>query len=138
MGVPDTIQAQGNEADLKALEEMTNGQLAQVVIDATGSHHSMGGAIRYVGFTGRLVYVGVTQEEVKFGHPLMHRREMSVLASRNAWSRDFSRILRLIEDGKIQTKPWMTHRASLEEVPGVFTDWMNPEAGVLKALVSVE
>jgi alcohol dehydrogenase len=67
----------------------------------------------------------------------MHRREMSVMASRNAMSGDFSRIISLIEAGKIDTNPWMTHSAALEEVPGVFTNWMLPESGVLKAVVSV-
>ncbi len=137
MGVPDTIMAKGGAEDLKALEAMTGENLAQVVIDATGSHHSMSGALQYLGFTGRLVYVGVTQEEVHFGHPLMHRRELSVLASRNALASDFTRIIRLIEDGQIDTNPWMTHRASLEEVPMRFTEWMNPESAVLKAVVSV-
>ena len=68
----------------------------------------------------------------------MHRREMSVLASRNALSGDFSRIIRLIEDGKIDTRPWMTHRAKLDEVPSRFTEWMQPETGVLKAIVSLD
>jgi alcohol dehydrogenase len=98
----------------------------------------MSGAIKYVGFAGRLVYVGVTPEEVHFGHPLMHRREISVLASRNALAPDFTRIIRLIEEGQINTRPWMTHRAALEEVPAVFTEWMRPESAVLKALVTVE
>lgn len=137
MGVPDTIMAKGNEEDLKALEALTDGDLAQVVVDATGSHHSMSGALKYVGFAGRLVYVGVTQEELRFGHPLMHRREMSILASRNAMSPDFGRIIKLIEEGRIDTQPWMSHSAGLEEVPGVFTDWMKPESGVMKAIVTL-
>ncbi|MEY5026032.1 MAG: hypothetical protein RLZZ244_1560 [Verrucomicrobiota bacterium] len=137
MGVRDTVLARGTEEDVKALEALTDGTLAQVVVDATGSHHSMSAALRFVSFAGRLVYVGVTQEEVRFGHPLMHRREMSVLASRNALSRDFAKIIGLIEAGRIDTNPWMTHRAELAEVPGVFSDWMKPESGVLKAMVSV-
>jgi alcohol dehydrogenase len=137
MGVADTIEATGTDADLSALAELTGGTLAQVVVDATGSHHSMSAALKYVGFAGRLVYVGVTSEEVHFPHPLMHRREISVLASRNALSPDFSRIIGLIERGSINTLPWMTHRAALEEVPAVFTQWMRPESAVLKALVSI-
>lgn len=138
MGVADTIHATGTEADLSTLAALTGGTLAQVVVDATGSHHSMSAALKYVGFAGRLVYVGVTSEEVHFPHPLMHRREMSVLASRNALSPDFSRIIGLIEAGSIDTLPWLTHRASLEEMPGVFTEWMRPESAVLKALVSID
>jgi threonine dehydrogenase-like Zn-dependent dehydrogenase len=43
----------------------------------------------------------------------------------------------LIEDGKIDTSPWITHRAPLEAVPERFTDWLNPASGVLKAVVSI-
>jgi alcohol dehydrogenase len=67
----------------------------------------------------------------------MHRRELTLLASRNALSPDFKKIIGLIEDGKIDTSPWITHRAALEEVPERFTEWLNPASGVLKAVVSV-
>ena len=137
MKVPDTLLSKDVEENVKALEAIGGGTLPQVVIDATGSHHSMSAALRYLSFAGRLVYVGVTSEELHFGHPLMHRRELTLLASRNALSADFSRIIQLIEDGKIDTNPWITHRAPLEEVPGRFTDWLNPASGVLKAVVSV-
>jgi 2-desacetyl-2-hydroxyethyl bacteriochlorophyllide A dehydrogenase len=137
MGVGETIQATGTESDLAALDTLTGGTLAQVVVDATGSQRSMSAALGYVGFTGRLVYVGVTSEAVQLPHPLMHRREISVLASRNALAPDFTRIIKLIEDGSLDAKPWMTHRADLEEVPEVFTRWMQPESAVLKALVTV-
>jgi 2-desacetyl-2-hydroxyethyl bacteriochlorophyllide A dehydrogenase len=137
MGVPDTILAKGGPEDLKALEAIAGENLAQVVIDATGSHHSMSGALQFLGFTGRLVYVGVTAEEVHFGHPLMHRRELSVLASRNALASDFVRIVKLIEEGRINTQPWMTHHAELGEVSERFGEWMKPESAVLKAMVTV-
>lgn len=137
MKVPDTLLSKDVEENVKALEAIGGGTLPQVVIDATGNHHSMSGALRYLSFAGRLVYVGVTSEELHFGHPLMHRRELTLLASRNALSADFSRIIQLIEDGKIDTNPWITHRAPLEEVPERFADWLNPASGVLKAVVSV-
>jgi alcohol dehydrogenase len=137
MKVPDTLLSKDVEENVKALEAIGSGTLPQVVIDATGSHHSMSAALRYLSFAGRLVYVGVTSEELHFGHPLMHRRELTLLASRNALSTDFSRIIQLIEDGKIDTNPWITHRAPLEEVQERFADWLNPANGVLKAVVSV-
>ena len=137
MKVQDTLMSTDFEGNVKALESIGDGTLPQVVIDATGSHHSMSAALRYLSFAGRLVYVGVTSEEIHFGHPLMHRRELTLLASRNALSPDFKKIIGLIEDGKIDTSPWITHRATLEEVPERFTDWLNPASGVLKAVVSV-
>ena len=137
MKIDDTLMSTDIEGNVKALESIGDGTLPQVVIDATGSHHSMSAALRYLSFAGRLVYVGVTSEEIHFGHPLMHRRELTLLASRNALSPDFTKIIKLIEDGKIDTSPWITHRAPLEAVPERFTDWLNPASGVLKAVVSI-
>ncbi|MBI3878015.1 MAG: zinc-binding alcohol dehydrogenase family protein [Verrucomicrobia bacterium] len=139
MGVPDTILTKGDGAELETLKQMTNGTLAQCVIDATGSNKSMANALAYCGFTGRLVYVGITQSEVAFPHaPMMHRRELTVMGSRNALPPDFTRIIKLIEDEKIDTRPWITHHANFDEMIGAFPDWIKPETGVIKAIVHVE
>ena len=66
MGVPDTILAAGEGDELRQLAALTSGQLADVVIDATGSNQSMGAALKYNAFKGRLVYVGITPAEVSF------------------------------------------------------------------------
>lgn len=137
MGVPHTILSKGDGADLDALQHLTDGALAQVVIDATGSHKSMSHALNYVGFTGRLIFVGITTQEIAFGQPLMHRREMTFLASRNALPPDFSRIIQLIEEGRIDTRPWITHHAPFDNVLEEFPRWLQPETGVIKAIVQV-
>jgi alcohol dehydrogenase len=120
------------------MKRITDGAWAQVVIDATGSNRSMGAALQYCSFTGRLVYVGITQAEVSFPHaPVLHRRELSVLASRNALPPDFTRIIQLIEQGRIDTRPWITHQAGFDHLIDVFPDWIKPETGVIKAVVEV-
>ncbi|MDX1963346.1 MAG: zinc-binding alcohol dehydrogenase family protein [Pirellulales bacterium] len=139
MGVADTILAQGTEADSAAVAELTNGQLADVVIDATGSHLSMARALEFAAFAGKIVYVGITQQTLAIPHPPhLHRRELSILASRNAPSRDFPRIIDLIAAGKIDTRPWITHRAAFMQIPEVFASWLDPGAGVIKAVVEME
>ena len=138
IGVPDTILARGDDLEHPALAEITNGQLADVVIDATGSNKSMVRALEFASFAGRVVYVGITQQTLEFPHaPVMHRRELTLLASRNALSSDFTRIIQLIEDGQIDTQPWITHHAEFDEVPAVFPSWLKPESGVIKAVVHV-
>jgi 2-desacetyl-2-hydroxyethyl bacteriochlorophyllide A dehydrogenase len=96
MGVAETIHAKGLEADVKAFAELTGGKLGNVVVDATGNAKSMVAAMNFVGFAGRLVWVGITQDELAFTQPIMHRREMTMLASRNALPHEFTRIIRLI------------------------------------------
>jgi 2-desacetyl-2-hydroxyethyl bacteriochlorophyllide A dehydrogenase len=139
MGVRDTIFAKGDGEELKRLAEMTNGQHADVVIDATGSNTSMGRALNYCAFGGRVVYVGITQQEVSFPHAaIMHRRELTLLASRNALPPDFTRIIQLIEDGQIDTRPWITHHADFDNMIAEFPNWLKPETGVIKAVVSLD
>jgi alcohol dehydrogenase len=98
----------------------------------------MSAALAYCAFAGRLVYVGITQQEVSFLHsPIMHRREVSIMASRNALPPDFQRIIALIEEGKIDTVPWITHHAAFDTMIDAFPGWLKPETGVIKAVVEV-
>ncbi len=139
MGVPDTILTRDDGEELKRLAELTGGRLADVVIDATGNHKSMSQALHFCAFAGRLIYVGITQQEVSFPHaPIMHRRELTLLASRNALPPDFTRIIRLIEEGSIDTRPWITHHADFDGMIAEFPNWLKPETGVIKAMVAVE
>ena len=137
MGVDHTILSKGDGSELDELKKLTDGALATVVIDATGSSKSMSNALNFVAHTGKLVFVGITTQEISFLHPLMHRREMTLLASRNALPPDFARIIKLIEDGRIDTRPWITHHAQFEEMIEVFPNWLKPETGVIKAVVHV-
>ena len=138
MGVDHTIQAKGDGAELDAIKAITDGALFTLAIDATGSNKSMSHALNYVAHTGKLVFVGITTDEVHFPHPLLHRREMTLLASRNALPADFDRIIGLIEEGKIDTRPWITHRTPFDEMIGNVPSYTKPETGVIKAMVEVQ
>jgi alcohol dehydrogenase len=138
MGVAHTFLIKGDGSELKALEDLTGGNLAEVVIDATGSNASMSQALQYVAFAGRLVIVGISTQEISFGQPLMHRRELTLLASRNALPADFTRIIGLIEEGRIDTRPWITHYAGFDQVIDAFPEWLKLETGVIKAVVEVD
>ena len=135
MGVPDSIAP---TADVAAqLREVLGGDLPDVVIDATGHNGSMSAAFGYVAPTGRLVFVGITTKEVTFTHPTFHRPEGTLLCSRNALPADFTRIVMLIEDGRIATGPWITHRTSFDAMIDAFPSYTRPETGVIKAIVEV-
>lgn len=136
MGVKHTLQPTDRlDADLR---DLTDGHLPDAVIDATGSAASMSSAFGLVAPAGRLVYVGITTGEVTFRHPTFHRPEGTLLCSRNALPGDFTRIIGLIESGRIDTKPWITHRVGLGDLPEVFPSYTRPETGVIKAVVEVD
>lgn len=137
LGVAHTVQAVDPASDTRRLGELTDGEMYPVVIDATGNAASMSHALNHVAFAGRLVYVGITTEQIAFVHPLLHRREMSLMGSRNAHPADFARIIRLIEEERIDTKPWITHRCPFDELPRRFESFTKPETGAIKAVVEV-
>jgi alcohol dehydrogenase len=97
----------------------------------------MSAAFGLIAHGGRLVFVGITTDEVKFRHPVFHRPEGTLLCSRNALAQDFTQIIGLIEEGRIDTRPWITHRAAFDEVIDVFPSYTRPETGVIKAVVAV-
>jgi threonine dehydrogenase-like Zn-dependent dehydrogenase len=57
------------------LAEITNGDMANVVIDATGNRNVMNSAFNYISHGGRFVLVGLQKGELSFSHPDFHKRE---------------------------------------------------------------
>lgn len=136
-GVPHTIEFRNDGSELEQMQQITGGDKYFVVIDATGNNRSMASALTYVAHTGSLVYVGITTSEISFLHPTLHKPEITLKASRNALPADFRRIIGLIEDGTIDTKPWITHRTSLDKVIDEFDSFTRPETGVIKAVIEL-
>jgi 2-desacetyl-2-hydroxyethyl bacteriochlorophyllide A dehydrogenase len=128
----------GRSETLAQMKEQLSGELPTVVFDATGNGGSMIQAFNYVAHGGTLVLVGLFQGDVTFHDPDFHRRELSVLASRNATDEDFAQVMATLEAGQIELAPWITHRVSPERIVGEFSDWLEPENGVVKAMLEFD
>ena len=55
----------------------------------------------FVAHGGRYVLVSVVKEPITFRDPDFHRKEMTLLGSRNATREDFDRVLAAIRDGEV-------------------------------------
>ncbi|HEX3726443.1 MAG TPA: zinc-binding dehydrogenase, partial [Pirellulales bacterium] len=113
-----------------------DGSLYDVVFDATGNASAMAASLHHVDHGGRLVYVGLVLGTVAIDDPLLHRREVTLFASRNS-CHEFPRIVRLVEAGQIDTRPWITHRLTLAEVPARFAA-VRESPELIKAMIEVE
>jgi len=134
LDVAHTITAGPSAPD--QAREITGGDLPTVVFDATGNPASMHGAFSYVAPGGRLVFVGLFQGDVTFHDPEFHRREITLLASRNATAADLRRVIKLLEAGRIDLRLWITHRATLADAVSQFPSWLRPESRVIKAMIA--
>ena len=133
----DWTIAAGKEATTR-LREITSNDMPTAVFDATGNRQSMIHAFDLVAHSGRLILVGLMLGDVTFHDPDAHRRELTLLCSRNATAANFQRIISLMESGEIDTTPWITHRASMTSMIDAFPSWIDPKNRVIKAMVDIE
>jgi len=134
LGVKHTLTPAESPAKL---QEIGGGDLPTIVLDATGNAKSMAGTFELIAHGGRIVFVGLFQGDVSFNDPNFHRREISVCASRNSTPQTFRDIIALVEAGRIDTRPWITHRFALADTPAVFPQEISGNPAVLKAMIEV-
>lgn len=119
------------------INEITSGDGFDVVIDATGNAEAMQRGFGFLGHGGRYVLVSVVRDNITFSDPEFHKREATLLASRNAQPDDFAEVVRQMKAGKVPTQALNTHRGRLDDAPALFREWLRPEAGVIKAILEV-
>ncbi len=123
--------------DEKQIRAKFDGDLPTVVMDATGNEFSMNNTFNFVAHGGKIVFVGLFQGDAKFFDPNFHKREITLLASRNCLPSDFKEIINLKEKGTIDSSHWITHRTDLDGVPKNFGGFIDPSQHVVKAMIDV-
>lgn len=125
------------EDALARLKEITNGDMPTVVIDATGNQKAILNAFQYMAHGARYVLVGLQKGEVSFSHPEFHKREATLMSSRNATREDFEHVIASMKKGLVKPETYITHRVHFNEVKDNFESWLKPETGVIKAMVEL-
>lgn len=133
IGVEHTLNPQHGEMEPR-LRALCEGDLPTAVFDATGHPASMMGTFDQVAFGGRIVFVGLFMGDVTFRDPNFHRREITLLATRNATAATFTQVMAWVESGQLRTDPWITHRMKLTDVPTKFAT-IATQPGLIKAMI---
>jgi threonine dehydrogenase-like Zn-dependent dehydrogenase len=131
--VKQCIEAKSNS--LPELHDLLDGGLPIVVFDCTGNKKSMQACFNYVEHGGELVLVGLFNGDLTFNDPNFHQRELTVLSSRNATAEDFRQVMEGMRSGRIDIKPWVTHRVSSASITEALPEWAKGNNDVIKALV---
>jgi 2-desacetyl-2-hydroxyethyl bacteriochlorophyllide A dehydrogenase len=125
-------------ADVKAeLGRLTDGDFFDAVFDATGNAQAMNAGFHYVAHGGVYVLVSIVRETISFSDPEFHKRETTLLSSRNATRQDFDDVLAALRAGVAPTSALNTHRGGLDEAPELFSHWIKPQTGVIKAILEI-
>ncbi len=121
----------------QAVAAATGGDGFDAVFDATGNAPSMEASFAHVAHGGVLVLVGLNKGSVGFSDPEFHRREMSVMASRNATRVDFDTVMAAMLSGEVDVARLITHRTTLARVASDLPHWAGHKAGLIKAMVEI-
>jgi len=122
---------------VEKLKQITDGDMPTVIMDATGNLRAINNAFQYMAHGGRYVLIGLQKGDISFSHPEFHKREGSLMSSRNATRGDFEYVISSIKNGHVKPKHFITHRVHFDEVKKEFKGWLDPANGVIKATVEL-
>jgi 2-desacetyl-2-hydroxyethyl bacteriochlorophyllide A dehydrogenase len=136
LGVKHIIN--GSTEDVTAaLKEITKGDMPTVVFDATGNLKAINTAFHYLAHGARYVLVGLQKGEINFGQPEFHKREATVMSSRNATREDFEHVIACIKKQSIHPLSFITHKVPFDNIKNDFIKWLNPANKVIKAMAEI-
>jgi 2-desacetyl-2-hydroxyethyl bacteriochlorophyllide A dehydrogenase len=135
LGIEHTVIA--GEGAVEKVLELTNGDLATAVFDATGNKAALESGIHYMAHGGQYILVGLNKGDLTFHHPSIHAKETSLLCSRNATFADFHQVIDVLYAGNFPIDSFITHRAPFDRMIDHFQGWLEPENGVIKAMVEL-
>ena len=130
-----TLDTTDAATDHARLAELTDNEFFDVVFDATGNIKAMERGLEFVAHGGKYVLISIVRDRISFADPEFHKRETTLLASRNATPDDFETVLAAMRAGLIPTSALNTHTLQLSDLPTEFPKLLEPSAGVIKALV---
>ena len=133
LGIGSTVTL--GDQDQAELAAISDGEFFDVVFDATGNPKAMERGFQFVAHGGTYVLISIVGASISFSDPEFHKRETTLLASRNATTEDFETVLEAMRNGRIPDQALNTHKLSLADTPTGFKDLLDPARGVLKAIV---
>lgn len=136
IGVPYTINARDNNI-VARLREITGGDMPAIVIDATGNQKAINNGLNYLAHGGRYVLIGLQKGDLIFSHPEFHKRETTLMSSRNATRADFIQVIQAIKAGLIQPTIFINNAVPFGAVKDNFHSWLQPSNNIIKTIIEL-
>jgi threonine dehydrogenase-like Zn-dependent dehydrogenase len=106
-----------------------------VIFDATGNRQAINGALDYLAHGGRYILVGLQKGDLCFNHPEFHKRETTLMSSRNALREDFEFVVSCIDNKTLKVSNLITNRLAFNNLEHQFKDIIGSKELVVKAMI---
>ena len=137
LGISNIINA-ANPDIIDQISDITHGNMPTVVIDASGNRKAIHSGLNYLAHGGRYILIGLQKEEIMFSHPDFHKKETTLMSSRNATRDDFEYVIKNLVNRKINPRSFITNRVKFIDAAAGFSDWLVPANHVIKVVVEKE
>ncbi len=121
---------------LDRIQEVTEGNLFDAVVDTTAAKSAMENDWRYIAQGGKIVFVGICNGTLEIDGFQFHMREPALFVTRNSTQKDYERVLNFWQMGQLEPGKFVTHTVDFEDAADVLLHWTNPAAGVFKGVVT--
>lgn len=134
LGAKDAINSK-TENVVERVKEITDGYMADVVIEAVGSPVTYVTAIDIVAFTGRVVCIGYAKSEVSFQTKYFVQKELDIRGSRNAMPEDFRAVIQYLQNGTCPKDELISAVVKPEQAGDILKTWSENPGKVFRILV---
>ncbi len=133
-GVTHLIHAEEQHI-IEQLMDITKGDMPSVVIDASGNRKAINQGIHYLAHGGRYVLIGLQKDELVFSHPEFHKKESTLMSSRNATREDFDNVIYNMQNNLIHPLALISNRVKFGEAAVRFPEWLEPSGQTIKVII---
>jgi 6-hydroxycyclohex-1-ene-1-carbonyl-CoA dehydrogenase len=132
-GATDVFNGKDEELS-KKIRKMTGGGV-DVAIEVIGNPRTIQFAFESVRWGGRVIIVGYTHKDITVNAGRLMFREIEIKGSLGCGLQDYPRLLRLIENGKINVKDLVTHKFRLEDINKGFEMLAQGSPNMIRGIV---
>lgn len=133
-GIDGVILNDSEESFAQQVNDITNGDGFDITVEAVGLPSTFQNCIDSAAFGGKVVLIGVSKQNLDFNFTLIQKKELNVMGSRNALTRDFENLIDIVKRGEIDLDRIITNSYKMEEAAQAFEDFSKNAASMLKVM----
>ncbi|MBR0204976.1 MAG: zinc-binding alcohol dehydrogenase family protein [Synergistaceae bacterium] len=122
------------EDPVKRISEITNGTMAQLVVECSGANSAIRAALDYACNAGRITLTGWPKKETSLPTDMITKKELDIRGGRNS-AGEFEEALELIHTRRVDMDKLLTKVVTADEAPATIIDIEKNPGNYMKVIV---
>ena len=135
LGVEYIINS-ANENPVAAVAKITDGTMAQMVMECTGANVCIRSTLDLVSNAGRITFTGWPKKETSLPTDLFTKKEIDIRGARTS-AGEFEEAIALITSGRVDVRKILTKTVTMDEAPETIVDIEKNPGNYMKVVVDL-